>query len=673
MCAVHLGAAHWSFEPVTAPAPPAVKDNGWAQSAVDRFILARLEREGLKPSPEAPKAALLRRLCLDLTGLPPTLEQQQEFLSDNRPDAYERMVESLLKSPHYGEKWGRYWLDLARYADSDGFRSDRFRPNAWRYRDWIIAALNRDMPFDRFTIEQLAGDLLPGASLEQRVATGFHRNTLTNREGGIDPEQFRVEQVIDRVNTTATVWLGLTIGCAQCHDHKYDPITQREYYRLFAFFNTAEELDIDAPVPGEAGPRMAARPSYDRERAKVLEKYGVPGLMPEWERRMIEAAANPGKWLDWDHAFDDLRTDLDQGEKILRTVPEKRTRRQTKLLTDYFVSNYHRVITKERRKELAFDDLRKALRALDESLPRMAEAPVFAHERPDRTTHIFDRGDYKNPRERVEPGVPAILPALDSPAGGPPTRLDLARWLVSPEHPLTARVFVNRVWQEYFGVGLVKTADNFGSQGERPSHPELLDWLAADFAKNRWSMKALHRTIVSSAAYRQSSVITPELAKRDPANRLIARQGRFRLPAESIRDSALQASGLLSPETGGPSVRVHEANGRDRYRRGLYIDLRRTAPYALLSNFDAPNGYRPVCSRGRSNTPLQALQLLNDPLFVEAARALAVRADGDLDRMFRMTLARTPAADERAWLSEKIDRVSAASVLLNLDEFLTRE
>jgi hypothetical protein len=388
---------------------------------------------------------------------------------------------------------------------------------------------------------------------------------------------------------------------------------------------------------------------------------------------MIEAAANPGKWLDWDHAFDDLRTDLGQGEKILRTPPAKRTPRQAKLLTDYFVSNYHRVITKERLKALAFEDLRKQLRALDAGLPPISEAPVLALERPDRPTHVFERGDYKNPRERVEAGIPGMLPPLDAPAGGPPTRLDLARWLVSPANPLTARVIVNRVWQEYFGAGLVRTSDNFGTRGEAPSHPELLDWLAGEFVRNGWSMKSLHRTIVTSSAYRQSSAMTPEIARRDPANRLVARQGRFRLSAELIRDSALAASGLLNPEIGGPSVRPEEAKGGGRYRRGIYIELRRGNPHPLLANFDAPNAYRPVCSRGRSNTPLQALQLLNDPLFVEAARALALRSDGDTGRMFRLALGRMPASDERSWMGARLDAQSAASVLLNVDEFLTRE
>ena len=716
--AVPLAAAHWAFEPVKRVEPPTVRRISAVRNPVDNFVLARLEKEGLTLSAEAPPATLLRRLYLDLTGLPPTLQQQRHFLDDKSPGAYERQVEALLKSPHYGEKWGRYWLDLARYADSDGFRADRFRPYSWRFRDWVIDAFNRDMPFDRFTIEQIAGDLVPSPMVDQRIATGFHRNTLTNREGGTDPEQFRMEQVIDRANTTGTVWLGLTLGCAQCHDHKYDPVSQHDYYRFLAFFNTSDELNADAPIPGEAGPHYAARPAYDTERQRLHAAKDVPGLMSEWERKMIEAAAHPGRWLDWDHAFDDLRTDLEDGERILRTPSASRTRRQTKLITDYFLANYHRVITRARREELNFEGLRKSLAELDKRLPPLSEAPMLALSSVKRETHVLERGDYKSPRDSVEPGVPAVLPPLDT-AAVRPGRLDLARWLVSPANPLTARVMVNRLWQEYFGVGLVRTSDNFGLQGEAPTHPQLLDWLASEFVQSGWSLKAIHRIIVTSATYRQSSHRSGAVTSRDPDNRLLSRQGRFRLAAELIRDSALHASGLLNPEIGGPSIRPPqpagaakinwvESEGSERYRRGMYVDLRRTAPYTLLANFDAPNGYRSVCVRGRSNTPLQALQLLNDPLFFEAAQALAARTAGvesptpaaRLANMFRITLARSPEATETEWLlahfeSQKrhfaADRPAAsqvfpadptaenaawatvASVLLNLDEFLTRE
>lgn len=692
--AAALNAAdHWSLVAVRRTEPPKVSGAA-GLNEVDRFIRARLEKEGIAPSPEAPRPVLLRRLSLDLIGLPPTPAEMASFLADRQPGAWQRQVNRLLNSPHYGEKWGRHWLDLARYADSDGFRSDRFRPHAWRYRQWVIDALNRDLPFDQFTVEQIAGDLLPNATPDQRIATGFHRNTLTNREGGIDPEQFRVEQVIDRTNTVGTVWLGLTVGCAQCHDHKYDPISQRDYYRLFAFFNAADEDHMDAPMPGELGPHLQARPAYDAKRREILEAHGVPKLQGEWEAGMLEAAAHPGQRLDWDHAFDDLRTDCEDGEKILRTPAATRTRRQAKILTDYFLGNYARVISKERKEELRFDAVAKQLRELDATLPTVSEAPVLrAFERP---THLLTRGDFKQPGEAVEPGTPAALPPLEA-AGARATRLDLARWLVAPENPLTARVTVNRIWQEYFGRGLTRTSENFGNQGERPSHPELLDWLAAEFMESGWSLKHIHRLIVSSATYRQSSHSRPDLAGRDPENQLLARQTRLRLSAEAIRDSALAASGLLSPEIGGPSVRPpqpgnekgwKESTGRNRYRRGMYIQLNRTAPYPLMVNFDAPNGYGAVCRRGRSNTPLQALNLLNDPVFVEAARALAWRVESEgqhdfgprLDRMFAWCLARKPAADERDWLQSywksqppAMAWTGLASVLLNLDEFITRE
>jgi hypothetical protein len=688
----------WSLRRVQRPPEPQVNNTAWPRQPIDRFILARLEREGITPSPEANAVTLLRRVTLDLTGLPPTPEEIADFLQDRQPGAWERVVDRLLASPHYGEKWARNWLDQARYADSDGYRGDAFRPYAWRWRNWVIDALNRDMPFDRFTIDQIAGDLT-GAP----VATGFQRNTLTNREGGTDPEQFRVEAVIDRANTLGTVWLGLTVGCAQCHDHKYDPITQRDYYRLFAFFNTAEEWTIDAPLAGELGPHLNARPTYDRTRKELLERYGVAPLQTEWERRMFEVAASPGKWDDWDHAFDDLRTALSDGEKILRTPPAKRDRRQHKLLTDYFLANYNRVITKERSAELKFDELRKELGKLDASLPPLSEALVIRDEMPRRGTHLLQRGDYRSPGETVSPATPAILHPLT--AHGEPTRLDLARWLVSPENPLTGRVIVNRVWQQYFGRGLVKTSENFGTQGELPSHPELLDWLASEFVDNGWRMKHLHRLIVTSAAYRQSSKIRPELLSRDPDNALLARQARIRLPAELIRDGALAASGLLDPSIGGSST----ASG---YRRGMYMQLFRNKPHPFLANFDAPNGYAPICRRTHSTTPLQALNLLNDPTFAEAARALALRVSNESDtfesrlrRAFLLAVGRPPSSAEQEDLHayflkqtsllrerpgvageivspelggggspvEVATWTALASVLLNTDEFITRE
>ncbi len=717
----------WSLRPVQQVQPPSVRNTGWVRNPIDPFILARLEKEGVQPSPEADKHTLLRRLSLDLIGLPPSPDQIAKFISDTSPDAYERAVERLLSSPHYGEKWARYWLDLARYADSDGFRGDRFRPHAWRYRQWVIEALNADMPFDQFTTEQIAGDLLPNATISQKVATGFHRNTLTNREGGTDPEQFRFEQVIDRTNTIGTVWFGLTVGCAQCHDHKYDPISQKDYYRLFAFFNNAEETNIQAPMDGQWGPYLAAKAQYDRARNQLLEKAGVPELQSAWEVRLLETAANPGKWLDWDHAFDDVRTDLEWGERTLRTPKAKRTESEQKALTDYFLRNYHRVITKEQAKELNFGELAKQLAALDAALPELAEAPVLAPARHLRKNSVFVRGEYRNPGIEVQPG---ILSALAVPESGALTRVDLARFLTSPENPLTSRVSVNRMWQEFFGRGLVKTSENFGTQGEKPSHPELLDWLAADFSQNGWRVKRMHRQIVLSSAYRQSAVKRADLAEKDPDNSLFARQSRYRLPAELIRDSALSASGLLNPVIGGKSIRPPApdgaggfssaaksgwkvSEGADRYRRGMYIQLHRTAPYTQLLNFDAPAGYGAACRRGRSNTPLQALNLLNDPVFTEAAQALAFRLVNSkfgnfpdrLAQAFLLSVGRTPAGEESeellayfesqkqllgnekalvstlypAQLSRNVEQTEAAawvalsSVLLNTDEFLSRE
>ena len=719
--------AHWAFQPVSRPSPPAVRNAAWPRGAVDRFVLARLEDEGVEPSPEATRSTLLRRLSFDLTGLPPTLAEQESFLSDSRPEAYEDLVDRLLDSPHYAEKWARFWLDLARYADSDGFRGDNFRPHAWRYRHWVIEAFDADMPFDRFTLEQIAGDLLPAATAGQRVATGFHRNTPTNTEGGSDPEEWRFEQVVNRTNAVGTVWLGLTVGCAQCHDHKYDPVTQKEYYRLFAFFNDLEEVDIDAPLPGERGPYLAALPAYQRERRRLLEEHGVFERKPPWEARVLWAADRPGESAEWDVTFDELRTRVNLGERIIRTPPERRSARHEKALTDFFVSDYKRVLSKEEYERLGYGELSKRLRELDESLPPFGEAQAMRVEDRPRATHVYLGGSYKSPGIAVEPGLPGWLP-------GPPqssdlSRVDLARWLVSPDNPLTARVIANRVWQELFGRGLVRTSEDFGAQGDAPSHPALLDWLASEFMDGGWSWKRLVKRIVMSAAYRQSSDRREDLEALDPGNALLGRQARVRLPAELIRDASLAVGGLLDTRVGGRSVRPPQppgarrmgsegdggwvpSEGRDRYRRGMYIQYQRMAPYPLLSAFDMPDTYEPACRRGRTNTPLQALNLLNDPVFLEASQALAVRAvtefeGGPGDRLrefFRLCLARDPDEREMETLSASWERhrailqrtpdsverlfaleipgvsrldgaawVTLGSALLNLDEFITRE
>jgi hypothetical protein len=601
---------HWAFQPIRQPASPVVKDTAWPRNAIDRFVLARLEREKITPSPEADRITLLRRVTLDLTGLPPACEEVDRFLADLAPDAYERLVDWLLASPAYGERWGRHWLDAARYADSDGYEKDSGRPFAWRWRHWVIAALNAGMPYDWFTIEQIAGDLLPGATIEQKVATGFHRNTLTNREGGVDREQYRVEAVVDRVNTTARVWLGLTLGCAQCHDHKYDPLSQREYYQLFAFFNSDIEADIPAPLPGYAA----------------------------------------------------------------------------------------------------------SLRAQTLALGRH------------RKTNVMIRGDFLRPGIEVKPLTPAVLPPLAS--NGMATRLDLARWLVSPTNPLAPRVMVNWVWQKYFGRALVATPEDFGTQGAKPSHPELLDFLASELIHRGWDLKSLHRLIVTSATYRQSSHVRPALLQRDPYNALLARQVRQRLEAEVIRDVSLAASGLLVRTVGGPSARPPQpagiseltyggsarwidSKGADRYRRGLYTWFQRTSPYPMLMTFDAPDAALCCVRRIRSNTPLQALTLLNDTVFVECAQALARRVihecrgdtEARLRHAFRLCTARPPTERELARLKklyaelyelcesdgagaarlagkqipEGSNRaqtaawVMVARALLNLDEVVTRE
>jgi mono/diheme cytochrome c family protein len=705
--------SHWAFQPVARPAVPAVKNAAWVRNPVDAFVLARLEREGIAPSPEADRATLLRRVTFDLTGLPPKPEEIRRFVKSEDPRAYEAVVDRLLASPQYAEKWARHWLDVARYADSDGYEKDWVRPHAWRYRQWVIEALDEDMPFDRFSAEQIAGS---------GVASGFHRMTLTNREGGVDNEQFRFENTVDRTSTVAAVWLGLTAGCAQCHDHKYDPLTQKDFYQLFAFFDGLEEVEIDAPMPGEVGPWLASKGEYRAKREALLREYGVGPVMAAWEKEMLRAAANPGERTDWDLAWDCLLklSEGGDGERIIRKPAGERTQRDWDVLTDHFIRNYHFAVGRKKWQELKLDELDKKLRELYSSYPQLSQAMAVKDEAEPRQVYLRVRGNYKSNGIAVEADAPGFLPPLRK--EGRKTREDLARWLFAAENPLTARVTVNRVWQEYFGVGLVKTAEDFGVQGEKPTHPELLDWLAAEFRESGWRMKRLHRLIVTSAAYRQDSRVRPELEEKDPENRLLARQSRLRLPAESIRDAALAAGGLLDLRVGGKSVRPpqpkgvadlgygggtkwEESAGADRYRRGLYVHFQRTTPYPLLMNFDAPKGTVTACRRLRSNTPLQALNLLNDPVFLEAAQALAARVtraeEGFEERLrlaVELTLGRVPGAREAARLKKyfeeqkvlfdrepeslkalKTDDVEfaawtgLASVLMNLDEFVTRE
>ena len=725
---------HWAFIPPRRSLLPAVRNHDWVRNPIDRFVLARLDADGIEPSREADRNTLIRRASFDLIGLPPTPEEVAEFLGDGRPEAYEELVDRLLDSPHYGEKWARHWLDLARYADSDGYETDQLRPNAWRYRHWVVEVLNRDMPFDQFTIEQTAGDLLPDSTIEQKVATGFHRNSLSNREGGADLEEFRTEQTVDRAGTLGTVWLGLTVGCARCHDHKYDPISQKEFYQLYAFFDSADELNIDAPLPGEMGPYLSTRAEYEQKRRELLAplQTEVAELQAAWEKRLLETDADPGQDHHWDRAWEvlglvwggGLGEGQLEGQRIVKLDASQRTKDQADRLRDYFIKRGS-IINKERYEELCLKELSKKLDELAKSYPKLTRGPTLVQNLEGRQSYIHLRGSFRDRGVDVEPGTPAVLHPL--PADEKPNRLTLARWLVAEDNPLTARVTVNRAWQELFGRGIVFTSDDFGRQGERPSHPELLDWLATQFVRQGWSLKKLHKLIVMSATYRQSSDARPELQTRDPNNVLLARQSRVRLPAEAVRDASLAVSGLLSTKVGGPVVRPPQPEsvikesfdipwevneGPDRYRRGLYTFIQRTAPFAQSVTFDMPDPGRTCSRRERSNTPLQSLTLLNDPVFFEAAQALAARVltekEGSpserIDYAYRLCLARGPDSAERDRLAsylhhqneileqepeaplamlpfelEGIDRkqgaawVALSSVLLNLDEFITRE
>ncbi|MBI3208212.1 MAG: DUF1553 domain-containing protein [Candidatus Solibacter usitatus] len=709
---------HWAFQPLANTAPPAVKNSTWPRGEIDRFVLARLEKEGLQPSPEAARTVLLRRVSLDLTGLPPSTDEIRNFLADTQPGAYERVVDRLLASPRYGEKWARHWLDLAHYADSDGYEKDQVRPYAWRYRNWVIDALNKDVPFDQFTAEQLAGDLIPNATEEQRVATGFLRTTLTNREAGVDRAEDRFDQLLSRVNTTATTWLGLTVGCAQCHDHKYDPISNREFYQMMAFFDAAEEAEIEAPLPGERRRWEEAMPAYLASRGHILERNGIAELQNTWEDKLRAAIAKPGTDIEWDFSVTSMTAMFDRAKKVLLTDPAKRSWRDRVQLTDYFLSSmgpdFGRV--PEIRERIA--DARQQITKLSAALPKLTMAMAVTGDAGYRGSHMRVKGDYRITGASVVPAGLGVLPPVS--AAATPTRLDLARWLVSNDNPLTPRVIVNRAWQEFFGRGLVATSEDFGTQGERPTHPELLDHLARGFRDNGWSVKKLHRAIVTSATYRQSSALREEIAAKDPGNLLLARQSRLRISAELIRDSALTAAGLLDARVGGPSVRPpqpagvaelgygrlpwNESEGVDRYRRGLYVHFQRTTPYPQLMNFDAPES-NVACSRRRtSNTPLQSLNLLNDPVFFEAAQSLAGRVvkqeaafSTRLNNAFLMALGREPDTLERERLARYHDEqrniferepqswpkagatkeeaawTGVCRVLLNLEEFITRE
>ncbi len=822
---------HWAFEPVTRPEIPSVKRADWVKNPIDAFVLTRLEAEGLEPSPPADSRVLARRLWLDLTGLPPRPQDADAFAKN--PDCA-ATARRLFQTPAYAERMTYRWLDAARYADTSGYQSDGWR-TMWRWRDWVIDAFARNLTFDQFTIEQLAGDLLPEPTLEQKIATGFNRNHRGNAEGGIVPEEFQVEYVVDRVDTTFAVWQGVTMGCARCHSHKYDPFTQREYYQLFAFFNRLPEHGrafkegnsapwIPAPTPEQAKElkRLQAAEAAAKKRAAFEPENGwETGVEPrDWtitEGRVATSAQTGGevakfgyfdafsfgarvkagkgaegtilskmkpvdraegynlhltkrgtiqvnlvkRWLDdsvrvetsqpipqgrWVHVFATydgtrkaagIRVYLDGkpaplvanldyinqsfatdeplrvgagmspfgGEirevgvfgrvlpasevevlaeaakipEILAKAPENRTPMQSRKLRQFYL--------REAGPEPVKTAFRQAILATRKraEFQRAIPGVMIMEDGAERPTHVLSRGIYDQPGERVFPGVPASLPPL--PPDAPRNRLGLARWLVSRENPLTARVTVNRLWRDFFGTGLVKTAEDFGVQGERPSHPELLDWLAAEFVENGWDVRRLLSIIVSSNTYRQSSRSTPELNRRDPENRLLARGPRFRLPAEALRDQALFVSGLLHEKTGGPSVKPYQPEGLwtdiasdkiytlsagpDLYRRSLYTYWKRTVPPPMMMNFDSAG--REMCEVAvrRTNTPLQALNLMNDVTFVEAARVLAQEILVEspkspktpkspkspreaLDRVFRRILQRSPDPAEASLLLESL-------------------
>jgi len=859
---------HWAFKTPVRPALPQVKNDAWAKTPIDAFILARLEKEGLTPSPEADKATLLLRVSLDLTGLPPTLQELDAFLADDSPGAYAKQVDRLLQSPHYGERWARHWLDAARYADSDGFEKDKPR-FAWAWRDWVIDAINRDLPYDRFIVEQIAGDELPNATQDQIVATGYLRNSMINEEGGIDPEQFRMEAMFDRMEAIGKGVLGLTIQCAQCHDHKFDPIRQQDYYRMFAFLNNDHEGSMPVYAPGDLMKLAGLRTQIEEIEASLRHTTpDWPAQMARWET--TATAAEP-KWTVIRPTVDDISTGgqrylpqedgslLAQGYaptkhevKLTATVDARaitafrlelltdpnlplggpgRSFKGTNALTEFAVEipaapgtakptrlkfaaasadfgdapdsplepNFDDKSGKKRitgpaayaidgkdetawgidagpgrrnapRKAVftlatpivpvkgtqlvfllkqnhggwnsddlmtnnlgrfrlsyttarapvadplpkavrdilatprdarspaqvnavfsywrttlaAFKDANDRIAALEKQHPEPATAQLVLRERDERRdTRLLKRGNWLTPGRAIRPGVPPALHPL--PPNAPPTRLTFAQWLVDPKSPTTSRAFVNRVWQAYFGTGLVATSEDFGTQSEAPSHPELLDWLAVEFVEKGWSQKDLHRLIVNSAVYRQSSRIDQTSLEKDPYNRLLARGARFRVEGEIVRDVALAVSGLLNPKVGGRSIMAPapdflfkppasyapfpwvEETGPDRYRRALYTYRRRSTPFPMLQTFDAPDGTTACVRRARSNTPLQALTLLNETMAMEAARAFALRivdegGKTDAERLtyaFRRALSRPPTEREQQILIQLIEKQKA--------------
>lgn len=868
---------HWAFiAPRQAPLPK-VKQAAWPRNPMDYFVLADLESAGLHPSPQADRYTLIRRLYLDLIGIPPTPNEADEFVNDSSPDAYDKIVDRLLASPRYGERWARRWLDLARYADTNGFEKDRPR-TIWPFRDWVIKAFNDDMPFDEFTVEQIAGDMLPNATLSQKIATGFHRNTMLNEEGGIDPQEYRFYSSVDRINTTGTAWLGLTVRCAQCHTHKYDPITQKEYYSLLAFLDDADEPQLEIPdkqidarrkdvqkkigkltaelpdkFPGGASALSQAFDTWENQASSraiqwtVLKPHAMQSSKPYLtlqDDNSVLAGGDIAKSTTYDLSFADVPLgitairlealpddslpghgpgmafyELEHGDFFLSELSLKCDGHDCKLaksdqtfgspakdaidgnpLTGWRITGgtgkAHTAVFSfdaplkpmhelsmhmlfERYAAAPLGHFRISVtsdpRALDpqafapeiesilivapsarsadqrhqlfdyflQTAPELASArtdidhiratmpaeltTLVLRERPanhERQTHVHHRGEYLSTTDPVTPGVPAFLPPL--PAGAPANRLTFARWLVSKDNPLTARVQVNRQWAAFFGRGIVRTQEDFGYQGEPPSNQELLDWLAVQFMNDGWSFKKLDRLIVTSATYRQSSNVSPDDMAKDPEDILMSRGPRFRMDAEVVRDSALACSGLLTDKIGGPSVFPPQpasvttegaygalkwvpSKGADRYRRSLYTFSKRTAPFALYNTFDAPTGESCVAKRDMSNNPLQALALMNDQVFIEPAQAmgkeLAAKQEGDEARateLFRRFMIRPPDTDEVGMLTsfaaqersrfqedpkaarklcgaddkdvaERATWTAVARAVMNLDEWVTRD
>ena len=686
--------AHWSFAklttpPIPKPAGPAVRD------PIDAFLNERLARDGLPPNDEANRPTLVRRVAFALTGLPPTPTEVDAFVADTKPMAYERMVDRYLASARYGEEMARHWLDLARYADTHGLHLDNER-SMWPYRDWVVSAFNTNKSFDRFTVEQMAGDLLPNATLDQLVATGFNRCNVTTGEGGSIDAEWYYRNAVERAAVAAETWLGLTAGCAQCHDHKFDPLSQREFYGLYAFFYSAagsaldgnaalHEPSVKLSTPAQAkqlkamADRVAALTADVDARMKAL-KYTDPADVV-FARKAL-GAADPTKSLrTWKAVRGGEKATLPKEiADIFKVKDGKRNPTQEAKLREYYLQTVC-AFTKEPFTPLLAErtKLTAERAALDAAIPATM---IFRDAPTPREAFVMVRGQYDKPGDKVLPGVPAVLPPL-RPAGPRANRLDLAHWLVSPDNPLTARVFVNRIWQQMFGTGLVKTSADFGAQGEPPSHPELLDWLAATFRDGGWDVKALVRTMVTSAAFRRSAKVTKEGLGKDPENRLLARGPRHRLDAEQVRDNALFTGGLLDLTVGGKGVKPYQPdniwepvgftgsntqvyrrdNGAALYRRTLYTFYKRTAPPPYMTNFDAPNREQPCARRDRSNTPLQALQLMNDVQHIEAARGLAERmltygGSTAADRItfaFRLVLSRRPEPAELAIVSDQLN------------------